>query len=89
LARAGRRRTGFGAYILDHIVRAARTSLPYVFLGYWVEESRRMAYKSRFRPLERLGREAGAGSILSSGSCLCSAGTRAKELAAPPDAALQ
>jgi len=50
------RRAGLGTYIiLDHIVRAGRAGLPYVYLGYWVEEAKRMAYKSRFRPLERLG----------------------------------
>jgi arginyl-tRNA--protein-N-Asp/Glu arginylyltransferase len=55
-AKAGERRSGLGTYIiLDHIVRAARANLPYVYLGYWVEESKRMAYKSRFRPLEKLG----------------------------------
>jgi arginine-tRNA-protein transferase len=49
-------RSGLGTYIiLDHIVRAARAGLPYVYLGYWVEESRRMAYKAKFRPLEKLG----------------------------------
>ena len=49
-------RRGLGNYIiLDHIMRAGRAGLPYVYLGYWVEESRRMAYKARFRPLERLG----------------------------------
>jgi leucyl-tRNA---protein transferase len=49
-------RQGLGTYIiLDHILRAARARLPYVYLGYWVEESKRMAYKARFRPLERLG----------------------------------
>jgi arginine-tRNA-protein transferase len=49
-------RSGLGTYIiLDHIVRAAKAGLPYVYLGYWVEHSRRMAYKARFRPLERLG----------------------------------
>jgi arginyl-tRNA--protein-N-Asp/Glu arginylyltransferase len=49
-------RRGLGTYIiLDHIVRAGRAGLPYVYLGYWVENSRRMAYKARFRPLERLG----------------------------------
>jgi arginine-tRNA-protein transferase len=49
-------RPGLGTYIiLDHIVRAGRAGLPYVYLGYWVESSRRMAYKSRFRPLEKLG----------------------------------
>ncbi len=49
-------RKGLGTFIiLDHIVRAARAGLPYVYLGYWVENSQRMAYTARFRPLERLG----------------------------------
>ena len=51
-------RKGLGTFIiLDHIIRAARASLPYVYLGYWVEGSSRMAYKTQFRPLERLGRD--------------------------------
>jgi arginine-tRNA-protein transferase len=51
-------RSGLGTYIiLDHIVRAGRAGLPYVYLGYWVESSQRMAYKSRFRPIEKLGRD--------------------------------
>ena len=51
-------RKGLGTYIiLDHIIRAARAGLPYVYLGYWVEGSTRMAYKTQFRPLERLGRD--------------------------------
>nr|WP_294850688.1 arginyltransferase [uncultured Sphingomonas sp.] len=51
-------RKGLGTYIiLDHIIRAARANLPYVYLGYWVEGSDRMAYKAGFRPLERLGRD--------------------------------
>ena len=49
-------RPGLGTYIiLDHIVRAGRAGLPFVYLGYWVESSQRMAYKARFRPLEKLG----------------------------------
>lgn len=49
-------RKGLGTFvILDHIMRGARAGLPYVYLGYWVEGSERMAYKTRFRPLERLG----------------------------------
>jgi len=54
----GKARKGLGTYIiLDHIIRAARAGLPYVYLGYWVEGSPRMAYKTSFRPLERLGRD--------------------------------
>ncbi|WP_026606915.1 arginyltransferase [Methylocapsa acidiphila] len=45
-----------GTYmILDHIERARRLGLPHVYLGYWVEGSQKMAYKSRFLPQERLG----------------------------------
>jgi arginyl-tRNA--protein-N-Asp/Glu arginylyltransferase len=40
--------------ILDHIERARRLGLPYLYLGYWVEGSKKMDYKARFRPQERL-----------------------------------
>jgi leucyl-tRNA---protein transferase len=40
--------------ILDHIRRAKAMGLPYLYLGYWVEGSKKMAYKARFRPQERL-----------------------------------
>jgi arginine-tRNA-protein transferase len=40
--------------ILDHVQRALKMSLPYVYLGYWVPGSRKMDYKGRFMPQERL-----------------------------------
>jgi leucyl-tRNA---protein transferase len=50
-------RMGLGSYIIvDHVLRAQRAGLPYVYLGYWVEGSERMGYKIRYRPIERLGR---------------------------------
>ncbi|MCB1802343.1 MAG: arginyltransferase [Gammaproteobacteria bacterium] len=42
-----------GTYaILQQIVRARDLGLPHHYLGYWIRDSRKMAYKTRFRPLE-------------------------------------
>lgn len=49
-------RPGLGNFIImEHILRAGRARLPYIYLGYWVKGSERMAYKTRYRPLEVLG----------------------------------
>ena len=49
-------RPGLGNFIImDHILRARDAGLAYVYLGYWVKGSQRMAYKTRYRPIEMLG----------------------------------
>jgi leucyl-tRNA---protein transferase len=51
----GLEKRSLGTYtILWLIERAQSFGLPFVYLGYWVPESRKMAYKSRFRPSEIL-----------------------------------
>ena len=40
--------------ILDHISLAKELNLPYVYLGYWVNGSAKMEYKTQFQPLEML-----------------------------------
>lgn len=45
-----------GTYmILEHIRFSQKIGLPNLYLGYWIEGSRKMAYKTRFNPQERLG----------------------------------
>jgi leucyl-tRNA---protein transferase len=45
-----------GTYMItEHIAFAKRIALPHLYLGYWIEGSRKMAYKTRFNPQERLG----------------------------------
>lgn len=44
-----------GNYIIMEQVAFARSrGLPYVYLGYWIAGSRKMAYKTRFTPQEHL-----------------------------------
>ncbi|HXF67620.1 MAG TPA: arginyltransferase [Burkholderiales bacterium] len=45
----------FGTYnILWQVELCRRLKLPYLYLGYWIAQSRKMAYKIQFQPLQGL-----------------------------------
>jgi arginine-tRNA-protein transferase len=44
-----------GTYaVLLQILHAKRRDMPYIYLGYWIENCQKMSYKTRFQPLEML-----------------------------------
>ncbi len=45
-----------GSYMIAWLVERARElGLAYVYLGYYIEDCQKMAYKARFKPIEALG----------------------------------
>ena len=47
-----------GTFMVLALVRQALAErLPHVYLGYWIADSRKMAYKTRFQPIEALTAE--------------------------------
>ncbi|MDO8988337.1 MAG: arginyltransferase [Sideroxyarcus sp.] len=57
----------FGTYnVLWQIELCRKLQLPYLYLGYWIADSRKMAYKAHFQPLQGL-RDGAWQSILKKG----------------------
>ena len=51
----GMAQTSFGTYnVLWQIELCQKLQLDYLYLGYWIEASKKMAYKTNFRPMQGL-----------------------------------
>jgi arginine-tRNA-protein transferase len=51
----GQPQRSLGSFLIQSLVaQAKQLALPYVYLGYWIAKAPKMAYKTRFEPLECL-----------------------------------
>ncbi len=48
-------KSSYGTYAIMWLANWTKNlSLPYLYLGYWIQESQKMAYKEKFNPQEKL-----------------------------------
>ncbi len=48
-------KASFGTYSIMWLAEWTKMlGLPYLYLGYWIEDSKKMAYKQQFKPLQKL-----------------------------------
>jgi arginine-tRNA-protein transferase len=51
-------KSSYGIHSIMWLIDWAKSlGLPYLYLGYWIKDSQKMAYKEQFQPQEKLIKE--------------------------------